>query len=381
MARIVSVYRQDLRPGDRPSGELRPTNMGYIRWLRVAEALATLGHEVHLAMPEGGVLGEEARSVCRGVRAVPLRLVDWSRYDVVKTVRHRGYETLESCGGIGHPFVVSDVGSVVGPEDREGIWFCGGVRAKLFETQERIVRTSRYVTVLNEQARDLLHECHGRRDGILCVAGAADRHIPVPDEDPFPPRRAGRRRVLFAGTVHTEARHPEANRTLVGKLNCLGKLLKTRNADLYMIGDGDLSLLDTESVHWLGVQAHHRSWQYLRHADIGVVVAAGRMHHNSESTKLYHYLRVGLPVVAESGFPNEYLVQESALGVVVGAGDMRRMADAIEWVARRTWDRRAAIDYIIRNHTWDERVRCYHTLLAPEFGEPAGRETPREVEL
>jgi len=181
--------------------------------------------------------------------------------------------------------------------------------------------------------------------------------------------------VLFAGTVYTDAQQPEANRTLVDKLNRLGRLLANRNADLYVIGDGDLSRLDTGCVTWLGMHAQDRSWQYLQHADVGIVVAAGPVHHNNESTKIYHYLRAGLPVVSESGFPNDDVVREAGLGYVVGAGDLRAMADRVEEAVTRHWDREGAIHYILEHHTWDRRVAGYHDILMREFGstKPARR--------
>jgi len=55
----------------------------------------------------------------------------------------------------------------------------------------------------------------------------------------------------------------------------------------------------------MGAVSYERSWDYLHHADVGVLVAAGPFMHNNESTKIYHYLRVGLPVVSEAGFPND----------------------------------------------------------------------------
>jgi hypothetical protein len=102
---------------------------------------------------------------------------------------------------------------------------------------------------------------------------------------------------------------------------------------------------------------------YFGHTDVGVVVAAGDWHHNNESTKIYHYLRAGLPVVTESGFPNEYLIQESGLGFVTPAGDLGAMAKKIVEATQTRWDRPRAVDYILRDHTWDARVARYDAVL------------------
>src|SRR5581483_7586690 len=43
--RIVTVYQPAARPPDRAQGDLVSLNMGYIRWLRMSEELARLGHQ------------------------------------------------------------------------------------------------------------------------------------------------------------------------------------------------------------------------------------------------------------------------------------------------------------------------------------------------
>jgi hypothetical protein len=91
--------------------------------------------------------------------------------------------------------------------------------------------------------------------------------------------------------------------------------------------------------------------------------------HNNESTKIYHYLRTGLPVVSESGFPNDHVVQESRCGVVVESGDMRALSDAVLAAPRANWDRAYAVNYILENHTWDKRVTVYDQLLRRELPE------------
>jgi len=195
----------------------------------------------------------------------------------------------------------------------------------------------------------------------LLVPGAADREIPPLGPDPFPP--GDHARVLFAGNVYTRDYQEEANEVLVAKLNELGGLLRSRGCRMYMIGAGDVSRLDPECVTYLGSVLHDDVWSYFGHAHVGVVVSAGPFMHNNESTKIYHYLRAGLPVVSESGFPNDDVVRQSGLGFVVDNGDMAGMAQCIEDASRAKWDRAATARYIIENHTWDTRVEVYERLF------------------
>lgn len=360
MARIVTVYRAS-------RGVFQPAEMGAIRWLKISEALARRGHSVDMATNETIPVEMERDIAARGLRlrAVPLRDVRWSDYDVVKTLFDLGFQTLEAYGGAGHPFIISKLGSVVDAQDREGIYFYGAYREELYATQERINASSRYVTLLSEGARELWMELFGSKPNTLLVPGAADRDIPPLGEDPFPPGTHAR--VLFAGNVYTRDHQAEANDVLVAKLNELGALLRGRGCRLYMIGVGDVSRLDPECVTYLGFVSHEAAWTFFGHAQVGIVVSAGSFMHNNESTKIYHYLRAGLPVVSESGFPNDDVVRRAGLGFVVDSGDMPAMAQRIEETAGATWDRAAAVNYIIENHTWDTRVAVYDQLLHQHF--------------
>ena len=342
-------------------------DMSYIRWLKISEELARLGHQVDIATNEPLWFVRRAPLVMApNLRRIPLTRVRWHEYDVVKTLFDKGFETLQHYGGERHPFIISKLGSVVGPHDMEGIYFYGERRKELYAKQERIHRHSRYVTVLSKPARDLWADCFGSEDRVLLVPGAAEREIPSPGRDPYPDD--GRARCVFAGTIYNQQSQPEANRTLIEKLNFLGKQLAVNGARLYMFGVGDVRRLDRAHVTYLGSIPYHRTWNYFYHAHIGLVVSAGSFMHNNESSKIYHYLRAGLPVVSESGFPNDHVVRESRCGTVVQNGDMRALSDAVLAVGRATWDRAYAINYIIENHTWDKRVAVYDQLLRRELG-------------
>src|SRR5438309_2043451 len=126
--------------------------MGYIRWLKMSEALARLGHEVDIATnePTWGRMWWHGPSEVRlgpNLRRIPLAQVRWSDYDLVKTLFHEGFATLERFGGLEHRLIVSKLGSVVGPRDMVGVPFYGRQREKLYAIQERIAAASTYVAV------------------------------------------------------------------------------------------------------------------------------------------------------------------------------------------------------------------------------------------
>lgn len=358
MARIVTVYN---------NRRFQLVDMSYIRWFKISEALARRGHQVDIAMGRFSRWWWKAPKPPRmsNLRRVPLDKIRWHDYDVVKTLFQEGFDLLSQRGGADHPFIISKLGSVVGPQDMPGIYFYGRMREKLYETQQRIHQASKYIALLSQPARELWIECLGPRDNILLVPGAADREVSAPRRDPYPER--GRPRCIFAGNVYGPDSQPEANRVLIDKLNRLGKLLSNRGIRLYMLGPGDVQQLDRRYVTYLGVVPYEQAWSYFHHADVGIVVAAGEFMHNNESTKTYHYLRVGLPVVSEAGFPNDNVVTESKLGFVVENGNMERMAMRIEEAARANWDRDYGINYILRHHTWDKRVEVYDKIIKDRF--------------
>ena len=117
MATIVTVYVSARDPW-----ELR--DMGHIRWLKISEALARLGHTVDIATNEPRWTRDRTPvTMAPGLRRVPLEGLDWRRYRVVKTLFHHGFETLARYGGARHPFLIAKLGSVVADQDRPGIYF------------------------------------------------------------------------------------------------------------------------------------------------------------------------------------------------------------------------------------------------------------------
>src|SRR5262249_54965122 len=138
---------------------------------------------------------------------------------------------------------------------------------------------------------------------------------------------------------------------------------------LYLLGIGDVRRLEPAHVTYLGAVSYPESWDYMHFAHVGVVVSAGPFMHNNESTKIYHYLRAGLPMVSESGFPNDYVVRQAGLGYVVEGGDMRRLAEQVERALNQAWNRERAVQYILEHHTWDKRAQVYDRIIRQAYGE------------
>jgi hypothetical protein len=158
---------------------------------------------------------------------------------------------------------------------------------------------------------------------------------------------------------------------LTEKLSALGAHLSVLGIRLFMFGYGDASAIDQAHVSHLGAIPYDETWDYFHFAQAGCVVAYGPWLHNNESTKIYYYLRAGLPVVSEDGFPNDHIVGESGLGFTVENGDMDLLAQKVAEATRRVWDRDRAVRYILENHTWDKGAQVHDRLIRQELGQPA----------
>jgi len=359
MARIVTLYTE--RP-------LNLNNMAHIRWYKVAEALARLGHDVDLAANAPGERRwwpRRTEELGAKLRRISLRRVRWREYDVVKIANQSGFELLERLGGAGHHHIISRLGTVVPVEDADGFYFHGELRQRMYELQGRISKSSRCIAVSNEPARALWTRQFGALPPVLLVPGGVDRDIPDPGRDPYPP--GGARRCLFAGNFSYLNYAPRANEVLCEKLNRLGELLRQHQVTLYAIGPGDTELLDPRFVSHMGVVPYERTWSYLQFAHVGIEPVKGRRYlHNTESSKVYHYLRAGLPTVIEAGLPNAELVHDAGLGFVVESDDLDVFAAKVVEAVETTWDRQHAIEYVLDRHTWDHRALVYHRWLAGE---------------
>jgi len=350
--RVACVYQRTHCP------ELVIASMSWIRFFRMAEALARRGHEVDIVLNRL----QSPRQRGTRLREVPFPSVRWDEYDVVKTFFHAGFESLLAEGGGDHPFIVSKLGSVVGREQTPGVHFHGAVRQGLFDTQRKIARRSRFVTVLTNESAALWRKEHGETTPLLHVPTGVDASIPAPGPNPYAARGIDRPVALFAGNLYSREQQPEVNLLWQDRLNRVGRLLKQRGITLVAIGSGETDHLDPDAVVHLGRIDASDYWNWQRHAKVGLVLAQGPVQDN-ESSKIYYYLRTGLPVVCERGVPNAWLVEQTHHGAVVEYGDSVRIADAAAALAKSAPELNGLIRHVIENHSWDARASKYDSVF------------------
>ncbi len=349
MLRIACLYPFDDTPAPVAS-------MDRIRFRRMAEALARAGHQVDLIYRRGPIV-----ELGPGLRRVPLRYARWSRYDLIKTSIHFGFEQLARHGGADHEFILASLGSVVGSGPRPGVHFFGDKHERLLEIQHDIARRARAVTILTDENERIWTETHGPTMLRLRVPTGVDAVLPRTRGNPY--RRLGLtgKGVLFAGNVYDDDQR-EVNDTWVQRLNLLGRALQKRGLTLVTMGIGDRDGLDRDALVELGAVPDTHVWDWQRHAVAGVVLAHGEVQDN-ESSKIYYYLRTELPTILESPIPNRWLVEQTGHGAIVPLNDVEQMADAAASFAGRRQSVNGVAEWMVREHSWDERAGRYQTLF------------------
>ncbi len=352
--RIATVYKKDNFEVFGPYG------MNTVRWTRISESLANLGFKVDMIIDSNDAFCPTTPNL----RYVPFSKVIWENYLIIKTLYHTGYQSLVGEGVKDHPCVISRLGSVVGSsDDVPGVHFFKDERRRLHEIQCQIHEASKYVAFLSGPDKHLWEQEFGQKDGLLLVPTGVDRIIPDPSENPY--AEFHERIAVYIGNIRKSVHQIELNLLWQEKLNALGRLLKKKGIRLCLIGLGDAEKIDSSVVTFLGPVRNDGIWDYQYFADVGIALAMGEVQ-NHESSKIYYYLRTGLPVVSEDPIPNNHVIEASKLGFISHYQDNQMMADMVEAAVFRKWDHEGAIRYIVNNHTWDERARIYEQVIRQE---------------
>ncbi|MFC1668335.1 hypothetical protein ACFL1T_03000 [Chlamydiota bacterium] len=355
MIKIAAIYDNNL------TANFKACIMDRIRLAKVSEALASLGFSIDIIVNDRkGIVQKNSN-----VRYVSSDIAQWKDYDIIKTFFHRGFQFLVDNKLDDHPFIISKLGSVVGSSNSiPGVHFYGNVRKRLFNIQRRIAQKSKYVSILTQKSMSLWKNEFKRHDNILLVPTGVDRNIPQPSYNPY---SAFREKIaVYIGSIYDASMQREVNLKWQRRLNIIGSILKKKGIRLCLIGIGNIDQLDRNMVTYLGPVSNETIWDYQYFANVGIVLAQGRAQHN-ESSKIYYYLRTGLPVVSEESVPNNNIIREANLGFIVDYNDNRKMADLIEEAVYAEWDRKSAIEFIVQHHTWDIRVKKYHQLIKDAF--------------
>jgi len=339
--KIGIVFHRD--PFASPAGidivRLRALASGFRKRGLDAEIVAPVAHE--------GMLME----------TMPVRPLAFLRrhgyFSVVKTCYHFSIELIGDYKGP----VISRIVRVVDPalperdEPR---------RERLLSCQTEILRRSNLLIVNNGENERRWAKLYGPRPPIVLIPTGCPIDLPPCGENPF---HSCKRPVLFLGSL--------ASPHMVRMMNELARRLPP-DASIYWIGADKMHLYGltcdkgiSPLIISCGELPEDAIWDHVRHARLGLAFAVNNHPFDNDSSKVYNYLRGGLPVLLERPVLQEDLVIKTGCGAAFAYGDIDEMvAKALQLLdAPLREEREAAIRFMLERHTWEQRVDAYMPLI------------------
>lgn len=351
--KIATVYGKSL------TADLKSYAMDTILWQQISLHLSYLGHEVDLILNTRN----EHYDISKNLHYLSVNKADWADYDIIVVFFHDGFGFLREHGGNDHPFIVSHLGSIVGPSDKtEGVYFFGKVWQKLFNLQAHIHNKSKMIMAMTPQSVRLWKTMYGEDERIFLSPTGVEKDIPAPSPD-NPYQNIKEKVAVYIGNIYQSPTQREVNLFWQNRLNRLGKRLLEKGIRLCRVGPGDTDRIDRKVVAEFGPVNHENVYDYHFYADVGIALAQGEVQHN-ESSKIYYYLRTGLPVVSEKPIPNNYLIKKADCGFIVDYNEDENMVDKIEQASQKEWNQQSAMNYMIKHHTWHHRIATYQKIIA-----------------
>ena len=325
----------------------RAPGIDLVRLRAIAGGLLRRGVETVVAAPveKPGVWQD-------GIQVLPLDVLDRAgRFDLVKTCYH---QSIRNLGGHQGP-VVSRIVRVV---DQELPKRDAKSRAELMACQELIAGRVQAVALNNTLNAERWRRLYGEKQRIVLTPTGCPAMIPPAGKSPYP---AGQKAVLFLGSL--------ASAHMAEMINAAAKRLQGR-AVVHLLGANKTGLYGEEIALHPEIVLHpprpeEEIWDFIRFAHLGLALATADLAFDNDVSKVYNYLRGGLPVLCEEPILQGELVQETGLGAVFGFGDQEALVREAKRLLEepREGGRQAAMEYMAGEHSWDNRVETYVRLF------------------
>ena len=324
------------------------TGMDLIRWTELGKQFHELGHEVHLVTnrPDG------IESLA-GLPVFDCREANWDHYYAIKGSYQHSVPLLPE-----HPRLIVRMCRVARPDEPDRDL---SRRDEVLAHQKWIANHARFIAVNDPLNASRWRELYGDNQQIIIVPTGCPEVIPAPKQNPFPSKS---RIALFCGSV-TAIR-------MVPFLNDVARSLAARDSEfeLHVLGRNRLHLysdsppeFNLDLIHLHEPVSQEEAWQYLHHADVGVAVSPSANRFESELSKIYYYLRAGLPTVCETSALNRDLVEQTGHGIIAGHDDPEQFATAILRAAEMPRNHSSTMELMSNRHSWKSRAETYVTAL------------------
>lgn len=331
-----------------------PTGIDLVRLRALAHGMIARGLDVTVLSPCG------KRGLMDGV--IPVRhtevLTTGERFDVVKTCYHPSIELVEPYTGP----IVSRIVRVVDerlPERDERD------RERLLRQQQLIGLRAVRIALNNQVNVDRWNDLYGGKPPAIIVPTGCPAVIPPLGPNPFGP---GEKAILFLGSV--------AGQRMMDMLNGAAVLLEGC-ARVHLVGLNKARMYGAQescALHPLivdhGEVPENAAWDFIRYAALGLAFAAGPHEFDNDISKMYNYLRGGLPVLSEERIVNNDLIESTGWGLIFGYGDVADLREkALSLIHDAPRGAPAGVrEFMIREHSWDRRVDLYVNLFKELIG-------------
>lgn len=326
-----------------------PTGIDLVRLRALSSGLLECGMNVEVLAPV-----EDGSGRLGDVPVVPLSaLRAGARYDVVKTCYHFSIRLIDGYRGP----VVARIVRVV-DESRPERDACR--RSDLLQCQDLILRRASGLVLNNRDNADRWRCLYGVSPPITLIPTGCPAVLPPMRSNPF---GLDGKVMLFLGSIAAPRMVGllnEAARRLRGR--CTIHVVGANKARLY--GGGEQDRLAPEIVQH-GEIPEKETWDFVRYAHIGLALAAGPDVFDNDLSKIYSYLRGGLPVLSEEHVANSSLAIERGIGAVFRHGDPEALASKAVGLLEHppVHHRASTMEWMAREHSWDRRVQTLAELL------------------
>jgi len=331
-----------------------PTGIDLVRLRAIATGLLSEGIEVEIIAP----VEREGRLN----KLIPVRtlgaLDGSSRYDLVKTCYHHSITLIGKFKGPVVSRIVRVVDNLLPERD-------GPFREMLLHCQEMIKARASTVSLNNTINRDRWKYLYGTTPPTVLVPTGCPSTIPASMSNPFTSKVPA---MLFLGSLAAPRMVHllnEAARRLEGW--CTIHLVGVNKASLYG-GNEDCKLDPLVVQH--GELPEDDVWDYISYSAIGLALATGINRFDNDLSKIFNYLRGGLPVLSEELVINNELIQQTGFGKIFSYGDIDALVSGVEQLLENppTHKKQEVISFMVREHSWERRVKTYVKLFQKMLG-------------
>ncbi len=319
-----------------------PCSIDLVRLRAMTRGLLARGIDAEIVAPV-----KEPLVIDHDLPVAPLEWLGQSgRYTVIKTCYHQSITLVKDYSGP----VISRIVRVVDerlPQRDEAL------RRELLACQALIHERAQGIVFNNTLNLQRWRQFYGGPAEAAIVPTGCPSAIPRTTTNPF---QGNKPVALFLGSL--------AAPRMAHILNYLAERLR-KDCEVHVIGVNKTALYGAqrelplhEAIVSHGELPESEVWPYIEHASVGLALATGPHEFDNDLSKMFFYLRGGLPVLSEDTVYTNYLLEETSHGEIAPFDNLDALRQGLQSLLRNPplSSKQAVMEYMARRHSWEERV-------------------------